>query len=77
MLLPETKVIAIEVLGITLPRTPSFPILAGISEEVIEKRYQVLQSRLPAASHRTSDCRILSSYSFSCVAIRVLEERPI
>ena len=72
MLLPETKVIAIEVLGFTLPRTPSFPILAGISEQVIEKRYQVMQSRPSAVSLSVS-----LSLSLSLSVCTVCEERHV
>ena len=71
MLLPETKVIAIEVLGITLPRTPSFPILAGISEEVIEKRYQVLQFAKPSpCSLPSRDCQAAGSSPSLYLCIR-------
>mmetsp|Transcript_21581 Transcript_21581/g.51518 ORF Transcript_21581/g.51518 Transcript_21581/m.51518 type:complete len:538 (-) Transcript_21581:220-1833(-) len=54
MLLPEVLSVSLEVVDVQIPQCPSFPVLCGLSEEVLENRWQVERN---SEEWRTLLCR--------------------
>eukprot|EP00192_Tetraselmis_astigmatica_P009060 CAMPEP_0117687950 /NCGR_PEP_ID=MMETSP0804-20121206/23487_1 /TAXON_ID=1074897 /ORGANISM="Tetraselmis astigmatica, Strain CCMP880" /LENGTH=670 /DNA_ID=CAMNT_0005500205 /DNA_START=112 /DNA_END=2124 /DNA_ORIENTATION=+ len=65
LLLPETLQVKILVLDVLIPRTPSFPLMCGLDEAVMEKRWQVSRNSPEWQSLFCRHFKFLMKYRFS------------